>query len=715
MAEHIVALDNNIRAPNYVEEHPLNDLSSALHNENESFGVNILDEWPELPESKLDQSQLTALRRILTKRLAIIQGPPGTGKTHVSVVALKIMLSNMSAADPPIIVTAQTNHALDQLLRHIASFEPDFIRLGGRTTDQLVVKPRTLFEIRKSSPAANKKLIGPIRSARSDLAQSMIKLLQPLVDLREPLTAEFLQSYGLLNQAQVDSLVFHTENWAGVSSNGTLGLLGSWLEEYLVPAVKEKFVDNRALEVEEVDLAYEQLKEIEAESGLSDDNDNFEVLRGEWLPLAEPFTGRGEPNDMKAEQLLKERRDMYSIPVMYRGVVYRYLQRRAKDELRRRFRIASAQYSKVAHNLQIAKWERDYKYLKDARIIGMTTTGLSKYRALVASVKPKIVLIEEAAETLEAHVTASCFESLEHLVLVGDHQQLRGHCAVKELEGPPFNLDVSMFERFVLNNIEYSQLTRQRRMRPEIRKIIQPIYEHLQDHPCVKNCEDVPGMGGVNSFFHTHAWPESNDNAMSKCNFQEADMVIGFFDYLVHNGVDAKEITVLTFYNGQRKTILRGLKTHHNFQGNYVFKVVTVDSYQGEENEVVLLSLVRNNLSGEIGFLNIDNRVCVALSRARKGFYIFGNGSLLSHASPLWRKVLEVMRRDPPRVGQALPITCTRHKQKSTIRCEFWYETTQPGLTSVVPSEWEHNSGGCKASCGGTLPCGHRCKLSCHP
>ena len=45
-------------------------------------------------------------------------------------------------------------------------------------------------------------------------------------------------------------------------------------------------------------------------------------------------------------------------------------------------------------------------------------------------------------------------------MLVGDHQQLRGHCAVKELEGPPFNLDVSVFERFVLNNIEYSQLTR---------------------------------------------------------------------------------------------------------------------------------------------------------------------------------------------------------------------------------------------------------------
>ena len=284
MAEHIVALDNNIRAPKYVEEHPLKDVSAALQDDNRTFGVNVLDEWPELPDSNLDRSQLTALRRILTKRLAIIQGPPGTGKTHVSVVALKIMLSNMSTSDPPIIVTAQTNHALDQLLRHIAPSEAKFIRLGGRTTDQLVIRPRTLFEIRKSSPAAKKGSIGPIRKTMSDLAQLMIQMLQPLVDLGEPLTAEFLQSYGLLNQAQVDSLIYHTENWAGVSSNGILGLLGSWLEEYLVPAVREGFVDSRALAVEEVDLAYEQLKEVEAESGLRDE-DSFEVLRGEWLPV----------------------------------------------------------------------------------------------------------------------------------------------------------------------------------------------------------------------------------------------------------------------------------------------------------------------------------------------------------------------------------------------------------------------------------------------
>ena len=54
-------------------------------------------------------------------------------------------------------------------------------------------------------------------------------------------------------------------------------------------------------------------------------------------------------------------------------------------------------------------------------------------------------------------------------------------------------------------------------------------------------------------------------------------------------------------------------------------RVTAVDNYQGEENDVIILSLVRSNQEGSVGFLGTDNRVCVALSRARNGFYAFGN------------------------------------------------------------------------------------------
>lgn len=72
-------------------------------------------------------------------------------------------------------------------------------------------------------------------------------------------------------------------------------------------------------------------------------------------------------------------------------------------------------------------------------------------------------------------------------------------------------------------------------------------------------------------------------------------------------------------------------------------RVSSVDGYQGEENDIILLSLVRSNSHNSVGFLKTDNRVCVALSRARLGFYIAGNLNLLARASDLWKKVEEYL------------------------------------------------------------------------
>lgn len=143
-------------------------------------------------------------------------------------------------------------------------------------------------------------------------------------------------------------------------------------------------------------------------------------------------------------------------------------------------------------------------------------------------------------------------------------------------------------------------------------------------------------------------------------------MVVGFYVYLHMNGVPIKDITILTFYNGQRKHILKALKENQIFQGQYT-KVVTVDSYQGEENEVVLLSLVRSNETNKIGFLANENRVCVALSRAKRGFYIFGNAESLAVSNGLWWKVSQIMRNAPKRMGYFLPLTCNKHKATTLI------------------------------------------------
>ena len=187
------------------------------------------------------------------------------------------------------------------------------------------------------------------------------------------------------------------------------------------------------------------------------------------------------------------------------------------------------------------------------KLIGCTTTGLSKYRGMIAAMKPRILLIEEAAETLEAMVMAGMLESLEHLVLVGDHRQLQAHCNVRALESQPYNMAISMFERLVNNGIGYTMLNKQRRMIPEIRELLcvdpDPFYTDLFDHPSVldrvHNRQPIPGMN-VDSWFFHHNWPEKRSPDLSVINQDEAQMIAGFVTYLVLNGTELSRITILT-------------------------------------------------------------------------------------------------------------------------------------------------------------------------
>lgn len=68
-------------------------------------------------------------------------------------------------------------------------------------------------------------------------------------------------------------------------------------------------------------------------------------------------------------------------------------------------------------------------------------------------------------------------------------------------------------------------------------------------------------------------------------------------------------------------------------------RITTVDNYQGEENRIILLSLVRSNAEARIGFLKTENRVCVALSRARDGLFIIGNMENLTQSSTIWPQI----------------------------------------------------------------------------
>ena len=129
--------------------------------------------------------------------------------------------------------------------------------------------------------------------------------------------------------------------------------------------------------------------------------------------------------------------------------------------------------------------------------------------------------------------------------------------------------------------------------------------------------------------------------------------------YLVQNQhVPAHRITILATYTAQLHQLLN---SRRNFKHELSHvRMTVVDNFQGEENDVIILSLVRNNKRNSVGFLRIDNRICVALSRARNGLYILGNMQLLATASPLWAHMKNVLMENGE-IGEEIPLSCNRN------------------------------------------------------
>ncbi|KAK8207915.1 hypothetical protein M8818_004168 [Zalaria obscura] len=705
--DHVISASPQMSAPSYVSSKVSTDLSPVFGPSHDK--QDIQNDYPIAPPSSLDQSQHDALRRVLTTSLAVIQGPPGTGKTHVSVQALRVLIANLTdgpTPDPPIIVACQTNHALDQLLRHVSTYTKKFVRLGGRSNDKVIVKNHTLYEMKQQAdlPSAFNRVKRQAQKDMNDLEKEMKKLLLPLTSENEDfIDHRILRAWGILSRDQAKSLETNKGVWTSEGENEPVEqtAMGFWLgglKKGRAALARNTMAphDFGFPEVEGAELELEQLKEDEAERAIKS-VDEIEKLKGEFIQLRQRYVGvvprlNVEGNDLriKLRAVLDKCKNMKDVPAGIRGAVYSSLVQQWKDTMLLKIQELEGQYNKAAEQRRRGAQEADLQILKGQALIGCTVTGFNKNRALIDALSPKIILIEEAGEVLEAPVAATFLSSVEHVILVGDHQQLRPHCHVKVFEGEPMNMNISLFERLVSNGVEYDYLSLQRRMIPQISRLLTPIYgDKIRDHPVVcspTSRPPVPGMAGTNLFFLNHVSAESKDSFMSFLNVPEAEMIAGMASYLVDSGLEASSITMLTFYNGQRKELERQLSAHRTlFSHKSAIKVATVDSYQGEENDVVFLSTVRNNDRGSIGFLGIVNRVCVALSRARRGFYIFGNADLVGRASGTWRQVLGVC----PLVTEEVVVACVRHAAPAVIR---------------TPDDWRALRDGCPPQCAGGAP-----------
>ena len=195
----------------------------------------------------------------------------------------------------------------------------------------------------------------------------------------------------------------------------------------------------------------------------------------------------------------------------------------------------------------------------------------------------------------------------------------------------------------------------------------------IQNHVSVTKFENINGLH-ENIYFINHNKLESNViEGQSKSNEFEAEFLTQFCLYLNRQSYKPFQITILAMYLGQLLSIRRRIK----IIGLNGIQVSTVDNYQGEENDIILLSLVRSNREHKIGFLNIDNRVCVALSRAKKGFYCIGNLDMISEASIKWFEILNAAKQMKI-YGDSLKLTCSLHSNNDVQASEPIHFASRP-------------------------------------
>ncbi|GAB6018951.1 NFX1-type zinc finger-containing protein 1 [Chamberlinius hualienensis] len=677
--------------------------------------------WPSAEQFMLDESQNRALRVGLTQEIAIIQGPPATGKTYVGLKLVQIMLENNCGQ---ILIVCFTNHALDQFLEGILEFcSEGLVRVGGQSKSEKLAEfnlrcislPKGILEqleryerkmhvkIRQATQKTEKHRKFLNRDFDTNIIPEWLLADLDVISNHHFLQLEEAMFEGDPGQSNCLEIWLDAKNYryAKYILRKTLAFNSPNTFQFNSHPVAEK-------DVEDVLANEEKAKRIQnEEAGEMNFLETNCIANGfDWLPddevgnvpksklqqMVQKVTDQLKRNDYMPVADANRVDNIWNLSSENRWKLYRTWIVKAKNKCKQRLNDLDTYCDKQWKMFNEFKQECFLKRFKDAKIIGMTTSGAAIHRRTLQRLQLPILIVEEAAEVLESHVISSLTPTCQHLILIGDQQQLRPKPNVYEL-AKDFNLDVSLFERFVKNGFPYERLQLQHRMRPEISSLLVPnIYSDLIDHPIVKLYGNIAGMK-TSVYFFDHKNEESKvTDSKSKSNYFEAELLIGLCDYLIKQGYEPSKITILTGYLGQVAL----------FAGNLPEDVrcTSIDGYQGEENDIILLSLVRSNSKGNVGFLKVENRVCVALSRAKKGLYCVGNFDLLSSETEVWKPIVQKLD-NANLIGNSFSLVCQNHPQTVT-------EIFSVDDFNQVPY------GGCSVPCSAQLQCGHNCPLSCH-
>ncbi|KAL4915195.1 hypothetical protein BDW62DRAFT_219627 [Aspergillus aurantiobrunneus] len=289
--------------------------------------------------------------------------------------------------------------------------------------------------------------------------------------------------------------------------------------------------------------------------------------------------------------------------------------------------------------LRQPKDKANYLLVKEARIIAMTSTHAAMRRQEIADLGFHYdnVVMEEAAQIteVESFIPAALQNMkegrlpLKRVVLCGDH--LQNSPIIQNMAFRQYaHFEQSLFLRLVRLGVPAITLDQQGRARPSIAELFRWRYQNLGDLPIIEQAPEFKqanaGFKFEYQFINVPDYQGAGEREPTPHfiqNLGEAEYTVAIFQYMRLLGYPASRISILATYAGQ--TALINDVLNHRCAKNTLFGmpkiVTTVDRYQGEQNDYIILSLTRTRT---VGYLRDVRRLTVALSRARLGLYIFG-------------------------------------------------------------------------------------------
>ena len=672
-----------------------------------------------MARTSLDQGQAVALFENLNRGLAMTQGPPGTGKTYLGVALAQVILASQDKANPqPILVASQTNRACDDFLHDLTKKGISKIaRLGGGSKEEWI-KPHLLREL-----TSNMKLTSIERFTLNEARKQVDNLTRDGLGWAEALTKDVLGWHSLKDHIRTHHTKIYDHFASLEAIDGDVTDLrrtkrySGFAYEFWISGGDIKDV-NALLDVLDTLLGHCEASNNSASSSSKFKETIFAAVK--CNTAVANYTAHG---DQIWSLSLQERHRLVD---QWIHELNPWTVCEAFAELHRRHQAAISR-KKQAY-LAI-----DVRCLAQQQIIGLTTTGVVQNWELLNTLKLRTIITEEASECLESHTICSLFSSIEHALFIGDPLQLRPQVtemALSTENSSKYRLDESLFERMMFSKTQFpvSKLNVQRRMHPEIADLSRAgDYDFLVDHELTLHNPPVVGMTD-RTYWLDHRQPENQPDprspmSKSHSNRFEVEFCAALVRYLIErNGYSLGEIVILTPYNGQLAALAGRLRQNcsillsdkdrealmdlgllpadskfgaakTSLDLDKMLRVVTVDNFQGEEAKVIIFSAVRSNVLGKVGFLKTRNRINVACSRARDGFYVLGNASLIG-STEHWAKRIDFLK-ERGRLGGSFRACCSRHPERT-------FEVFEPEQFEQIPA--------CAVVCLETLSCGHTCK-----